>query len=865
VTEHVDTPSGPRGRRARWHETLSQFDLEIKYIPGPDNVVPDALSRWAYPASSAREDVSFHGSEAAKQEVREMIQRELELSRQVSLIRLKSQTAGTVVVGGRLPPDSAIAARVCVLSAADREATPAGVVGKGDEKHGTWLRSSRRRWQEKRPTSPGSEESEEEPPLSSAMAPMSPPASTPPVSPFSQTGAGGTRHGKGGGDRAEPAAESLEFYKLRSDCVCPPSALEENGEGDEDDGNGDWGDGDGDGPDWEEWTKEWDPCANPWEYPPENWDSVPGEVEGPPDPGPQGLEGPVSCPALPHVDLGFRFATPGRQAPSAARPSKRLPIVPPPSKDAGRERDSGSQEGAELSPPPGDPDQQCPVQTETEPVGQTPPTPVGVGFRFADPPPGSRPGGVSRLPPIRMSRGPTARLVEDPGATQAMRAPSHIMDEDWSGDYECCPFFAEPWMLTTNGEIDWPREYQVYNGKMYYQERLCIPTGLVYEVLRIHHEWVGHVGNDRLLPEVLRRYCIPPSLRVERMIQDIRRKCLVCQACDKPNFSRRRPLAMTPIPDRFMSSVCLDVFFMPCEEWQGQTFDAFLLCVDRHSGWMIARPTQNAGLTGEKACHLMLDSAWGEVGVPSVVTTDLGAQFVSSWWHALCSRLGIRVAFAHAHRHQGNGRAEVAGRVIQDILRKLCLDSDMNWVEALPRALRVQHDMVDPVTNLSPYEIIFGRERSLAGLPWEPRLRCPEANAFFDRMDEIDRQVAELLNEEHAKLAGRLNADRAEGTPFQVGDWVWYLRPKSVGGAKLQTYWQGPFKVLTRLGERSYRLRTPEGQEFDCHQDQLKACVGGGPGPLLTLLQHPPSSSPTQGRGCAPDRGLVSGDEVAME
>ena len=34
VTEQVDTPSGPRGRRARWHETLSQFNLQVEYIPG---------------------------------------------------------------------------------------------------------------------------------------------------------------------------------------------------------------------------------------------------------------------------------------------------------------------------------------------------------------------------------------------------------------------------------------------------------------------------------------------------------------------------------------------------------------------------------------------------------------------------------------------------------------------------------------------------------------------------------------------------------------------------------------------------------------------------------------------------------------
>ena len=74
----MDTLSGPRGRRARWHETLSQFDVTVKYLPGPENVIPDALSRWAYPASSAREDICIHGSAQAGQEVAELEREERE-------------------------------------------------------------------------------------------------------------------------------------------------------------------------------------------------------------------------------------------------------------------------------------------------------------------------------------------------------------------------------------------------------------------------------------------------------------------------------------------------------------------------------------------------------------------------------------------------------------------------------------------------------------------------------------------------------------------------------------------------------------------------------------------------------------------
>ncbi len=56
VHEKMDTHSVPAGRRARWLEVLSKFDLSVQNVPGKDKVVADAMSRFAYPACKTFQD-----------------------------------------------------------------------------------------------------------------------------------------------------------------------------------------------------------------------------------------------------------------------------------------------------------------------------------------------------------------------------------------------------------------------------------------------------------------------------------------------------------------------------------------------------------------------------------------------------------------------------------------------------------------------------------------------------------------------------------------------------------------------------------------------------------------------------------------
>ena len=430
-------------------------------------------------------------------------------------------------------------------------------------------------------------------------------------------------------------------------------------------------------------------------------------------------------------------------------------------------------------------------------------------------------------------------MLPTPRAESAGASPTKILDADWSAHYGSCAAWQAVWEQTHDPTSDWPADYKLVRAKLYYQERLCVPEALRQRVLEEYHAVMGHLGPERLALDARRQFEFPPGTDPLVILRRVKRECMVCQASERPLAPSQGPIAMTAIPERFFSSVSIDVFQLPIAEWRGSHYDAFLMCVDRHSGWMVARPTQYAGMTGEKAAHLLLDSCWGEVGVPSVITSDRGAQFANQWWLTMCGRLGVRVAFSQIYRPQSNGRAEVAGRVVMDVLRKVLLVGNYSWVEVLPRVLRVLHDTPDPATKMTPYEVVFGRPRAMAGLPWTPQQASDDAEAHFSRMADIDKMVAEMVNATHRRQADEINKRRRARPEYTPGEWVWYRRPLSITGAKLRSWWLGPFKLVERMGAQSYMLRTPQGETIEAHADQIKKCFWPEPEELEGEVTYP--------------------------
>ncbi len=95
----------------------------------------------------------------------------------------------------------------------------------------------------------------------------------------------------------------------------------------------------------------------------------------------------------------------------------------------------------------------------------------------------------------------------------------------------------------------------------------------------------------------------------------------------------------------------------------------------------------------------------------------------------------MRVAFAQAHHHQAS-RAEVACRVLQTLLRKMVDKEGPSWVEALPAALQILNDLPGP-TGYSAYQLAFGQDRQMAGVPRQPPRIAEDALDFLERMEDL--------------------------------------------------------------------------------------------------------------------------------
>ena len=124
--------------------------------------------------------------------------------------------------------------------------------------------------------------------------------------------------------------------------------------------------------------------------------------------------------------------------------------------------------------------------------------------------------------------------------------------------------------------------------------------------------------------------------------------------------------------------------------------------------------------------------------------------------------------------------------------------------------------------GMTPHQMVFGRDRNLPGIPYSTLKEAEDARGFLDRMRNIDTLVGDRLNQLHVDQAERFNAHKRDRRTFNVGDSVWLIKPKQVGGNKISSWWTGPYTIVQRLGRDVFNLKISLTENLEVHTDQLK-------------------------------------------
>ena len=264
--------------------------------------------------------------------------------------------------------------------------------------------------------------------------------------------------------------------------------------------------------------------------------------------------------------------------------------------------------------------------------------------------------------PLGTRMGRAVRVLAPDGAESDKHLfPESCPQDDWTDDYAKSEAFEAKYRAVTDPDDGqkWPKGLTEEDGKLYRNAKLLVPESRVLKLCEAWHHHMMHPGVKNQALDMQRRFEID-QIGLYTAIKEVRKGCSVCQACNPDNRNVKGEARWTPVPDQPMESVAMDVFSMPEVHIGKETFDCVVLCVDRHSGYVVAVPARKKGLLAKEVAVMMIRHWLTVFDIPRTICSDRGPQFTGGWFKAMCSLMGIRHAKSVARLSRSNSRAELA-------------------------------------------------------------------------------------------------------------------------------------------------------------------------------------------------------------
>jgi hypothetical protein len=376
------------------------------------------------------------------------------------------------------------------------------------------------------------------------------------------------------------------------------------------------------------------------------------------------------------------------------------------------------------------------------------------------------------------------------------------------------------------------RKFETNDGRGYFWQ-VIMPASLRHNFLRRVHEdkMTGHLGMTKTKQRVqMRAYWF-------KWREDVNKFCEKCDLCAsrKPLSRKARAPMQQYLPGVTMERVSMDVLGPLPKSNKDNKF--ILLVCDYFTKWVEAFPMPNQ--EAQTVADLFVKEFVCRYGVPRKIFTDQGSNFQSELFNKVCAMLEIDKSRTTPYHPQSDGLVERMNRTIEAMLSMFIAPGQRDWDDVLPYVMMAYRSAVQETTGYSPNQMMLGRE---AELPIDIVMGHPEEGIIEGNQHEYVDKMKEQMTWVHNMARGSIqlksnhqkrNYDlKARPLRYEVGNAVWLHNPARKKGVspKLSRPWEGPFKVVKRLSDVTYRIqKSVKAKPKVVHFDRLKLYKGENP------------------------------------
>ena len=309
----------------------------------------------------------------------------------------------------------------------------------------------------------------------------------------------------------------------------------------------------------------------------------------------------------------------------------------------------------------------------------------------------------------------------------------------------------------------------------------------------------GHTGIERTYDRIASLFTW------EDIMQDVAdyvKSCHTCQTKGDKNKPPPSEIREMPIERLIGGRVHIDTYGeIPMDE-RGNKYILIFICAFSRYAKMVAVPSKDA----QTVARAFVDCWVCTFGVPLVVVSDNGTEFLNEVMGAALNFMGTEHRTTSAIHPQPNGKVERVNATVRNFLQSYVDWSKDSWSDCLATLNFAYNTAVHIGLRLSPFEVVFNYQPRFPG--FETMAGINDKFYGEEQADLIPRQI-KLVREFVAsqsklfqtKWCTRMNKFRKDPV-YKRGDQVLFFDPQMAGrrqkvrSKKFINPWLGPCKVI---------------------------------------------------------------------